>query len=108
MKSSLPKPPKHLSAVAKTEWQRVVESWDLDDASLMVLQSYCESGDVERKAQKQLDKDGLCVVDRFGQPKPHPAFLVVRDMKSLRLRQLRALGLDLEPVNDRAGRQPGR
>jgi P27 family predicted phage terminase small subunit len=108
MKSSVPKAPAHLSSAAKEEWRRIVEGWDLDDPSLMVLQSYCEAGDTERKAQKQIDKEGLVVFDRFKQPKPHPAFLVVRDMKSLRLRQLKALGLDLEPVHEGRGRPPGR
>lgn len=80
----------------------------MDDASLIILESALEAFDRMRQAQALLAEEGLVVKDRFGQDKAHPAAAIERDAKGTMLRHIKALGLDLEPLNDRPGRQPGR
>jgi P27 family predicted phage terminase small subunit len=106
--SRLPKPPKKLSREAKQWWSKIVGTWDLDDPGLMLLESVLEAFDRMRDAQAMLEKDGAVVKDRFGQLKAHPATLIERDAKGTLLRTLRALNLDLEPLNDKPGRPSGR
>jgi P27 family predicted phage terminase small subunit len=106
--SRLPKPPKKLSREAKAWWSKIVGTWDLDDPGLMLLESALEAFDTMRDAQAMLAKDGAVVKDRFGQLKSHPACLIERDAKGTLLRTMRALNLDLEPLNNKPGRPAGR
>jgi P27 family predicted phage terminase small subunit len=106
-KPAHPPAPERLSAEAKSWWAKIVSEYDLDDASLLILESALESFDRMRQAQALLKKEGIVVKDRFGQPKQHPATLIERDSKAMLLRQVKALGLDLEPLNDMPGRPPG-
>lgn len=101
------KPPRGLSTEAKRWWNRVVAEWSLDDVALLLLQGACECLDRMREAQAALKKEGLVVKDRFGQPKQNPNLLTERDAKQGLLRHIKALNLDLEPLNDRPGRPPG-
>jgi P27 family predicted phage terminase small subunit len=103
-----PKPPKQLSKEAKAWWRKIVASWELDDAALLLLESTLEQFDTMRKAQELITTQGLTYVDRFNQIKPNPATVIERDAKQGLLRGIRALGLDLEPLNSGPGRPPGR
>jgi P27 family predicted phage terminase small subunit len=75
---------------------------------LLILESTLEALDRMRQAQEAIDKEGITTKDRFGQPKQHPATLVERDSKATLLRGLKAMGLDLEPLNEAAGRPIGK
>jgi P27 family predicted phage terminase small subunit len=108
MKNSPPTPPKHLSAEAQAWWRRLTEQWDLDDPSLLILEGALEAFDRMRAAQAIIAKEGVTCKDRFKQIKQHPATLVERDAKATLLRGIKALGLDLEPINPGPGRPPGR
>jgi P27 family predicted phage terminase small subunit len=108
MRSSLPKPPAKLSREAKAWWRKVVAGWDLDDACLLILESALEAFDRMRQAQDLLAKEGIVVKDRFKQLKQHPATMVERDAKATLLRNIKALGLDLEPLYAAPGRPAGR
>jgi P27 family predicted phage terminase small subunit len=103
----LPKPPKKLSREAKGWWTKIVGTWELDDPALMLLESALEAFDRMREAQGMLAKDGAVIEDRFGQKKAHPATLIERDSKETLLRTMRALNLDIEPLNDKPGRPAG-
>lgn len=102
---NLPKAPKQLSAEARSFWRKIVSGWELDDAGLLILQSACECLDRVRQAQDLITREGITVADRFGQVKQHPATLVERDGKAALLRHLKALNLDIEPLNT-IGRPP--
>ena len=106
-KSDVSKPPTMLSREAKGWWRKIVTEWQLDDPALLILGSALESFDRMRQAQAILDKEGVVISDRFGQPKQHPATLVERDAKSVMLRALKTLNLDMEPLHDKPGRPPG-
>jgi P27 family predicted phage terminase small subunit len=105
--SSLPKPPRRLSREAGEWWKKINEGWQLDDAALLLLGSALECFDRMREAQGILAREGIVVKDRFGQKKQHPATLIERDAKMAMVRSLRALNLDIEPLN-LPGRPPGR
>ena len=72
-----------------------------------VLENALECFDRMRQAQEMLAKEGITVTDRFGQSKVHPAVLVERDAKAGLLRALKALNLQIEPLQDAVGRPPG-
>jgi P27 family predicted phage terminase small subunit len=90
-----PKAPKKLSKEAREIWNRVMAQWALDQAGLIVLAQALESLDRMRQAQSVLAEQGIVAVDRFGQSKPHPAFLVERDSRSSMLRAFKQLNLEV-------------
>src|SRR5215813_420981 len=97
-KSQHPKPPETLSDEAKRWWRSIVEEFQVDDsAGVLLLQSALESFDDMRRAQAILAKEGMTIVDRWGQQKQHPATLVLRDSRNLMLRCLKQLNLDIVP-----------
>ena len=101
-------PKKHLSAEARQLWKRIVEEWELDDLGLLLLEGALESLDRMRQAQRLIKKEGVIVKDRFGEDRPHPAVRIERDARATMLRNIKALGLDLEPLNGApAGRPEG-
>lgn len=100
------KPPKGLSREGAKWWRRILEGWELDDPGLMLLENALTAFDRMREAQKLIRDEGIVTEDRFGQAKPHPATTIERDAKQTMLRNLKAVGLDLEPLNAH-GRPPG-
>jgi len=105
----VPPPPSGYTPEAKKLWRRVTEGWELDEAALEILDTViCRSFMTERRAQEQLDRDGLTMLDRFKQPKAHPAATIANNARITFLKGLRALGLDLEPIRDGVGRPGGR
>ena len=100
-----PSPPTHLSRTTKKWWREITEEFDLEPHHLKVLQAAAESWDRAQEARILVDKEGLVVDDRFGQPKPHPGCAIERDSRGVFLRCLRELGLDVEPPRS-LGRPP--
>ena len=108
MKNSVQKPPRGLSREAKSWWRKLIAEYTIEDeAGLLVLATALEAFDRMRQAQAALDKDGLVVTDRFGQPKAHPLTTVERDSRSQMLASLKMLNLDVEPLRDGPGRPSG-
>ncbi len=70
--SSTPTAPKHLSRRSKAFWRRVLTEYVLEVHHVELLLRACEAMDRADEARKQLDAEGLTVVDRYGQVKPHP------------------------------------
>lgn len=92
----LPAPPRHLSKEARGWWVRLVEEYAIDDTpGLLVLEATLEAFDRLRGAQAVLAKEGITAVDRFGQPRQHPATCVERDARTALMRGLKALNLDV-------------
>ena len=73
----------------------------------MLLGNALSARDRMLEAQAYMERDGLVLEDRFGQARPHPACKIEHDAKGAMLQNIRALGLDLEPLQDRPGR-PGK
>lgn len=103
--------PRYLSKEARTWWKRLSAEYegDLSDpASQLLLETAFSSFDRWQQAIKTLKREGSIVKDRFGQKRAHPCIAVERDSKAMMISALRQLRLDLEPLNVRPGRPPGR
>ena len=103
------KSPQHLSKEAKTLWKRLLSEYAVtDEAGLLLLTTSMEAFDRMRDCQAAIKKEGLQLPDRFGNLKPHPLTGVEKDSRAAMMAALKALNLDLEPLQDRAGRPAGR
>ena len=101
--------PKHLSKESKKLFKAVVNEYAIDDsAGLKILVVALEAFDRAQAARCQIDKEGMTVLDKFEQIKPHPLLACERDSRAAFLAGLRQLNLDLEPLRDGPGRPPGR
>ena len=65
-----------------------------DAAGLALLRAACEAFQRAQEARKLIDRDGAVIIDRFGQPKPHPAVNIERDSRAQLIATLRALKLE--------------
>jgi hypothetical protein len=74
---------------------------------LLLLETGMRAFDRCEAARALLDRDGVVVTDRWGQSKQHPAAAVERDARAGLLAALRALCLDVEPLQPRVGRPGG-
>lgn len=105
---SAPKPPKALSAEGRRWWQAIRDEYDVrDSAGLLLLQTAAEQFERMRAEERVIDREGSVLADRFGQKKQHPAVLNARDARTQMLQCLKALNLDVTPLNDRVGRPAG-
>ena len=100
-KTEPPLAPVHLRPDTRKWWGEIVGEYMLEPSDLRVLESACTCWDRAASARETLDKlkDGPFIVDRFGQPREHPAAGTERDSTRLFLSALRQLGLGLEPPN---------
>lgn len=88
--------PKHLSRAAKELWQTIVGDYDLESHQLEILRLLCETLDRLELCRKQLKRDGMFSVNRFGETRPHCALKEERENKVLFARLSRELNLDIE------------
>ena len=66
-----------------------------------------EAYDRMKQAQAVIKKAGMTVVDRHGQLKAHPCCLIEQANRAQLLTAIKSLGLDIEPLQPRAGRPAG-
>ena len=99
--------PNHLSDEARRWWQSLCSEYDLEDEQArLLLQTSLEAFDRLRECQRQIARDGASILDRFGQTKSHPLLATERDARSQMMQSLKALNLDLEPLQSGPGRPP--
>ncbi len=100
--------PRHFSKEAKGLWKNILSEYDIEDsAGLAILQTALEAFDRLKEAQKEIERNGMTMRDRWGQVKPNPLLPVERDSRAQFLQGLKALNLDLEPLRDTIGRPGG-
>jgi phage terminase small subunit len=98
----IPKPPKHLGPKGRKLWRGILKEYVIDEThDLMRLAEACHCADRIDAARQEIEKQGEYFIDRFGQPKPHPAFAIEKDNKILLCRILRELNLDTPPPESR-------
>jgi hypothetical protein len=91
-----------LSAEAVAWKDRILTDYVIEDSgSLLVLEKTLEAYDRLREAQGILQRDGICIKDRFGVPQVHPMCRVERDSRIAVLRGLKQLELDIEVPKSR-------
>jgi P27 family predicted phage terminase small subunit len=91
--------PKHLSKIGKRKWLKFREEYQIsDEGGLAILTVAMEADDRARQDRELIDRDGLTMVDKAGQLKPHPLLANERDSRAAFLAALKMLNLDLEPL----------
>jgi P27 family predicted phage terminase small subunit len=101
--------PNHLSKEAKKIWREIVAEYAIDDiAGLKILRVGLEAFDRAQAARVTIDREGMTVLDKFNQTKSHPLLPIERDSRAAFLSGLKALNLDIEPLNPGPGRPSGR
>ena len=103
------KTPSHLKAEGKAFFEKIVADFDISDAAgLALLTRASECIDRMAAAREIIKKEGEICTDRYGSPKLHPAVVLEKDSRSGFLQAVKALNLDLEPLNPAPGRPAGR
>ena len=94
--SKIPTPPKHLSRESTAWWRDVAGAYVLAPSDLRLLQLCCESWDRGQAAREELAANGTTYLDRWSQPRAHPAVAIERDARVAVVRCLRELALDVD------------
>jgi P27 family predicted phage terminase small subunit len=93
--NSPPPAPCHLGQVEKEIWEAVTHEWRGSRASFIALTNVLESHQLAREASEVIAAEGLTVVGRDNQTKPHPLCTVVRDNRAAFMRGLKQLGVKI-------------
>ena len=100
------KPPKFLSTKSKEFFREVINQYALEDHHIKILILACECLDQIETARLMIEKEGSYYINRFDEPRPHPALKEFKDNKLIFTRLLKQLDLDVEPRRE-VGRPPG-
>lgn len=101
-------PPAHLSDKAKEWWRKLSAEYPLQDShAQLLLTAALTAFDRANEARAILKRQGLTTEDDKGKTRAHPMCAVERDAVKTMLAALHALNLDLEPLAEKPGRQPG-
>ena len=92
-----------LSEKAKRWHKTMREYYGFDPSEIELLNQAAQCLDRIDEARAEIQKSGAYAVDRYGNPRKHPALQVENDCKILFIRLLKAL--DIETENQRG---PGR
>jgi len=90
---------------ARREANRLIKEYQITDpGGEALIRTFASASSLEIRCQEQVDKEGLTVVDRFDQIKPHPLLPTLRDARAQKMAALKGLNLDLEPLQSGLGR----
>ena len=97
-----------ISAAGKKLKQSILSEFDISDrGGLEILDRAIESFCRMKAAEKIIDKEGLTVLNRFGEVREHPALSTERKARAQFLLAIKQLNLDVLPPNHRIGRPGG-
>ena len=86
-----------LSTESKKIYESIRKTYSIkDDAGLLLLRVVCESLDMIRLAEKEIEKDGLILTDKYGRTRSNPACTVIDKSRGAMLQALRQLNLDFD------------
>jgi len=102
IKPKIPSPPPHLGKEGRKLWRGVLSDYEIMEShDLKLLAEACGCIDRIDEARQEIEKAGPYFIDRWKQPKPHPAHAVEQANKTLLARLLRELNLDISPPENR-------
>jgi len=79
-------------------WKDIHAQFEIRDSHhLRLLEEACSCLDVIERALNEIRESGSFYTDRFGQPRSHPGYDLIKAYRTLFARLLRELGLDVEP-----------
>jgi phage terminase small subunit len=93
--------PKHLSQEMQKFYREKVQEIEFESHHLKILQLACETWDQVTEARIEREKSGAFFVDRWNQPREHPAAKAERDQKVVFARLMRELNLDVTVPDNR-------
>jgi len=94
---------------AKREANRLIREYGITDSGgEALLRTFASAFSLEISCMEKIDKEGLTFKDRFEQIKPHPLLPALASARAQKLASLKALSLDLEPLQTGLGRPKGR
>jgi P27 family predicted phage terminase small subunit len=106
--NTLPVAPSHLTKAARDLWAELVAEYELEPVELATLTLALEAFDTAGTARRKMKREGQIILDRFGQPKTHPAVTIHRDALATWSRLMGQLGLpdddDGTPARNMRGR----
>jgi hypothetical protein len=92
------KPPRRASGNAKKFWYLVLDRYELDPQHVALLRGVVEQMTRAEQAAEILAAQGICVVDRYGNPKEHPMLAAERKARAEIRAGLYALNLQDAPA----------
>lgn len=100
------RPPTHWPHETRRRVEAIIDEYAISDTGgLLLLLNYGNAEAREIECRAIILIEGATVLDRFKQKKAHPLLTVERDCRSQKIQSLKAMNLDLEPLNDRPGRK---
>ncbi len=100
-----PRTPDTLEANGGKFWKQINQEFELEFHHLKLLQQACHCLDRISQAQDAVKAAGPYHADKNGIPRPHPGLKVELENRSLFLRCIRELCLDIENPETRPPRQ---
>ena len=103
----------HLEPATRVWFQQIATDYSLESHHVRILLTAAEMWDRASAARESVQENGVMVMDRYGCLKANPACEIERSSKTLFLKSLRELGLDVEeptaprqkPLSTNAGRR---
>ena len=91
------KPPKELKKQGKKFFLEVLSDFQLEEKHhFELLKQACMCLDTIETAREAIEKDGEYTKNGTGEPKPHPGVKTIKEYRTLWVRVLRELALDIE------------
>ena len=86
--------------------KRILEDYQLDNLGTQILENALNAYVRLLQARDRLDREGLTVVDRFKQVRPHPCYEQEAVARASFLRHIAALGLQLGDMGNEDNSTP--
>lgn len=96
----------HLRPPTRKWFDEICRDYHLQSHHLRLLLTAGEMWDRASAARAEVERDGITIQDRYGQPRVHPAVECERSSKVLFIKALREMGLDCEEPRSEIGRPP--
>jgi len=94
---------------AKRESNLLIKEYEIyDPGGQALLRTFASAFSLEISCMEKIEAEGLTFKDRFEQIKPHVLLPTLRDARSQKMAALKALNLDLEPLQIGLGRPKGK
>lgn len=104
---TLPAAPGHLSKDARELFDSLVEEYEFEPVELATVTLALEAFDAAATARRKVKREGQIILDRFNQPKAHPAVTIHRDALGTWARLMGQLGIPTDegsrPARDSRG-----
>ena len=102
----IPKAPNGLNSPGKRFWKKVLSEYDLQEShDLERLAMACKCLDDLAEAEKRVKSDGMFVTNRYGNLVEHPGIKLVKDSRTLFIKIIREMCLDLTTGESRPPRR---